>query len=65
MHLIVGAEDHRIKCVDVDDRRVKEGTNCSNHGQPARREDKDSTPSTEKHADIVDKVRDLIYSTDR
>ena len=61
----VGAKDRRIKCVDAEDCRIKGGTDCSSHGQPGGREDKDSAPSAEKHADNVDNVRDLICSTDR
>ena len=31
----VGGKDHRVKCVDVEDRRIKGGTDCSSHEQPA------------------------------
>ena len=44
----VGGKDHRVKCVDVEDRRIKGGTDCSSHEQPAGWEDKDSTPSVEE-----------------
>ena len=63
-YMIVGVEDYRIKCIDVKDHRIKEGTDYSSHGQLVEREDKDFAPSIEKHANIVDKVHDLICRTD-
>ena len=60
----IDVEDHRIKHVDAEDRRVKEGIDCSSHGQPAGLDNKDSASSADKHTNIVDKVCDLIYRTD-
>ena len=50
----VGAEDHRIKCTDVKDHRVKEMTDCLGHGKLVERGDKDYVSSSKKHAHIVD-----------
>ena len=44
----VCAKEHMIKCVDVEDHKIKGGTDCSSYKQPARREDKDSVPSAKE-----------------
>ena len=31
----VGAKDRRVKCVDEEECRIKETTDCSSHEQPA------------------------------
>ena len=61
----VGVEDYRIKCIDAKAHRIKGGTDCSSYGKLVVREDKDSMPRAEKHADNVDNVHDLICSIDK